>query len=135
MAFARHAYRLTQAQILDHVWGYDSWPESNLVAVYVTYLRRKFKQLKVPVEIKSIRGVGYLADSHDVERIVLRSDTGTPVTVGDVAKVVISHTPRRGDVGYNNKLEAIEGYTDILRPILRREPLEQPNDNQRVGLP
>ena len=51
---------LTQAQILDHVWGYDSWPESNLVAVYVTYLRRKFKQLKVPVEIKSIRGVGYL---------------------------------------------------------------------------
>src|SRR5437870_3814610 len=30
------------------------------VAVYVTYLRRKFKQLKVPVEIKSIRGVGYL---------------------------------------------------------------------------
>src|SRR2546425_11591785 len=57
----RHEGRvLTQAQILDHVWGYDSWPESNLVAVYVTYLRRKFKQLKVPVEIKSIRGVGYL---------------------------------------------------------------------------
>ena len=51
---------LTQAQILDHVWGYDSWPESNLVAVYVTYLRRKFKQLNVPVEIKSVRGVGYL---------------------------------------------------------------------------
>src|SRR6266540_1055897 len=57
----RHEGRvLTQAQILDHVWGYDSWPESNLVAVYVTYLRRKFKQLKVPVDIKIIRGVGYL---------------------------------------------------------------------------
>jgi two-component system OmpR family response regulator len=56
----RHEGRvLTQAQILDHVWGYDSWPESNLVAVYVTYLRRKFKQLKVPVEIKAVRGVGY----------------------------------------------------------------------------
>lgn len=51
---------LTQAQILDHVWGYDSWPESNLVAVYVTYLRRKFRRLNVPLEIKSIRGVGYL---------------------------------------------------------------------------
>ena len=51
---------LTQAQILDHVWGYDSWPESNLVAVYVTYLRRKFRRLKIPLEIKSIRGVGYL---------------------------------------------------------------------------
>jgi DNA-binding response OmpR family regulator len=51
---------LTQAQILDHVWGYDSWPESNLVAVYVTYLRRKFRTLGIPLEIKSIRGVGYL---------------------------------------------------------------------------
>ncbi len=51
---------LSQAQILDHVWGYDSWPESNLVAVYVTYLRRKFKQLRVPVQIKAIRGVGYV---------------------------------------------------------------------------
>lgn len=51
---------LSQAQILDHVWGYESWPESNLVAVYVTYLRRKFKQLRVPVEIKAVRGVGYM---------------------------------------------------------------------------
>ncbi len=57
----RHEGRvLTQAQILDHVWGYDSWPESNLVAVYVTYLRRKFRRLDIPMEIKSIRGVGYL---------------------------------------------------------------------------
>jgi two-component system response regulator MprA len=54
---------MTQAQILDHVWGYDSWPESNLVAVYVTYLRRKFKQLKVPVQIRAIRGVGYVLGS------------------------------------------------------------------------
>ncbi|HVP05333.1 MAG TPA: response regulator transcription factor [Dehalococcoidia bacterium] len=51
---------LSQSQILDHVWGYDSWPESNLVAVYVTYLRRKFKQLNIPVQIKAIRGVGYV---------------------------------------------------------------------------
>jgi DNA-binding response OmpR family regulator len=51
---------LTQSQLLDHVWGYESWPESNLVAVYVTYLRRKFKQLSIPLEIKSVRGVGYI---------------------------------------------------------------------------
>lgn len=54
---------LRQAQILDHVWGYDSWPESNLVPVYVTYLRRKFKQLHVPVVIKPIRGVGYVMEA------------------------------------------------------------------------
>jgi len=51
---------LSQAQILDHVWGYESWPESNLVAVYVTYLRRKFKLMRVPLQIKAIRGVGYV---------------------------------------------------------------------------
>src|SRR5437867_3731182 len=56
----RHEGRvLTRTQILDHVWGYESWPESNLVPVYVTYLRRKFKRLGIPVEIRSVRGVGY----------------------------------------------------------------------------
>jgi two-component system OmpR family response regulator len=51
---------LSQNQILDHVWGYESWPESNILPVYVTYLRRKFKRLKVPVEIKAVRGAGYV---------------------------------------------------------------------------
>src|SRR5947208_2667181 len=41
---------LSQSQILDHVWGYDSWPESTLVAVYVTYLRRNFKRLQIPID-------------------------------------------------------------------------------------
>jgi DNA-binding response OmpR family regulator len=51
---------LSQTQILEHVWGYDEWPESNLVAVYVTYLRRKFKQFAVPIQIKAVRGFGYV---------------------------------------------------------------------------
>jgi DNA-binding response OmpR family regulator len=51
---------VTQSQILDHVWGYDAWPDSNLVPVYVTYLRRKFKLYKIPVQINAIRGVGYV---------------------------------------------------------------------------
>jgi DNA-binding response OmpR family regulator len=51
---------VTQSQILDHVWGYDSWPDSNLVPVYVTYLRRKFKLFKIPLQINAIRGVGYV---------------------------------------------------------------------------
>jgi len=54
---------LSRTQILDHVWGYESWPESNLVPVYVTYLRRKFRRLSIPLEIKSIRGVGYILGS------------------------------------------------------------------------
>jgi DNA-binding response OmpR family regulator len=51
---------VSQSHILDHVWGYDSWPESNLIPVYVTYLRRKFKAFQVPVQIIAIRGVGYI---------------------------------------------------------------------------
>jgi DNA-binding response OmpR family regulator len=51
---------VTQSQILDHVWGYDSWPDSNLIPVYVTYLRRKFKTFRIPVQINAIRGVGYI---------------------------------------------------------------------------
>ena len=51
---------LTRTQILDHVWGYETWPESNLIPVYVTYLRRKFRRFAVPLEIRSVRGVGYV---------------------------------------------------------------------------
>jgi DNA-binding response OmpR family regulator len=57
---------LSRTQILDHVWGYESWPESNLVPVYVTYLRRKFARLNIPVEIRSVRGVGYVLGGDDV---------------------------------------------------------------------
>jgi DNA-binding response OmpR family regulator len=46
-------------QILDHLWGYDYDSESNLVDVYVAYLRRKVdKGHKRPL-IRTVRGVGY----------------------------------------------------------------------------
>jgi DNA-binding response OmpR family regulator len=46
---------LSQAQLLDRVWGYDHEPGSNVVEVYVGYLRRKVDaQL-----IETVRGVGY----------------------------------------------------------------------------
>ena len=32
---------LTRTQILDHIWGYDYATDSNLVDVYMAYLRRK----------------------------------------------------------------------------------------------
>src|SRR5690606_31655152 len=40
----------------------------------------------------SIRGVGYLQSPEDIKAVVLRSDDGTPITVGDVARLVRSHT-------------------------------------------
>ncbi len=62
-----------------------------------------------------IRGVGYLTNPREIQDVVLRSEGGTPVTVGDVARVVISHTPRRGDVGHNLKPEIVEGFVLLRR--------------------
>jgi len=50
---------VTRTQILDHVWGYDYSPDSNLVDVYVTYLRRKVDRGHDRKLIRTVRGVGY----------------------------------------------------------------------------
>jgi DNA-binding response OmpR family regulator len=54
--FFRHPGQvLAREQLLSHVWGYDFDPGSNIVDVYVGYLRRKLgKDL-----ITSVRGMGY----------------------------------------------------------------------------
>jgi cobalt-zinc-cadmium resistance protein CzcA len=63
----------------------------------------------------TVRSVGYLKDAEDVKSIVLRSEQGTPVTVGDVARVLLSHTPRRGSVGMNLEPEIAEGFVLLRR--------------------
>ena len=50
---------VTRTHILDHVWGYDYSPESNLVDVYVTYLRRKVDRGHSRSLIRTVRGSGY----------------------------------------------------------------------------
>src|SRR3970040_753354 len=50
---------VTRTQILDHVWGYDYSPDSNLVDVYVTYLRRKIDRGRERKLIRTVRGAGY----------------------------------------------------------------------------
>jgi heavy metal efflux system protein len=63
----------------------------------------------------AIRGVGYVRSPQDVQAIVLKSEGGTPVTVGDVSRVVLSHTPRLGAVGYNLEGEVAEGFALLRR--------------------
>ncbi len=45
----------SREQILDHVWGYGHDPQSNIVDVYIGYLRRKIDSHR----IETIRGIGY----------------------------------------------------------------------------
>jgi len=54
--FFRHAGQvLSREQLLSHVWGYDYDPGSNVVDVYVGYLRKKLGG----DNIKTVRGMGY----------------------------------------------------------------------------
>ena len=54
--FFRHPGQvLTREQLLSHVWGYDFDPSSNIVDVYVGYLRKKLGKGR----ITSVRGMGY----------------------------------------------------------------------------
>jgi DNA-binding response OmpR family regulator len=46
---------LTREQLLSRVWGYDHDPGSNVVDVYVGYLRKKLG----PERIQTVRGMGY----------------------------------------------------------------------------
>lgn len=51
---------LQREQILDHVWGYDSEVETNVVDVYIRYLRNKLKPFNKERTIETVRGVGYV---------------------------------------------------------------------------
>ena len=58
--FMRHPGQvLSRQQILDGVWGYSFDPRSNLVDVYVGYLRRKLTEAGAPHVLTTVRGMGY----------------------------------------------------------------------------
>jgi len=51
---------LSREQILEHVWGFDYFGDTNVVDVYIRYLRQKIdKPFDSPL-IQTIRGVGYV---------------------------------------------------------------------------
>jgi heavy metal response regulator len=50
---------LTRTQIAEQVWGYDFDANSNVVDVYIRYLRRKVDDAFEPKLIQTVRGVGY----------------------------------------------------------------------------
>jgi two-component system, OmpR family, copper resistance phosphate regulon response regulator CusR len=68
-ALAEHFFRnpgqvLSREQLLSHVWGYDFDPGSNIIDVYVGYLRKKLGKKR----IANVRGMGYRLDE-DVPEI------------------------------------------------------------------
>lgn len=50
---------LTRQQIMDHVWGYDYETMTNVVDIYIHYLRNKIDRDFGKKLIRTVRGVGY----------------------------------------------------------------------------
>lgn len=58
--FLRHPNQvLSRQQLLSGVWGYDFEPNTNVVEVYVGYLRKKLSRPGSPAPIDTVRSVGY----------------------------------------------------------------------------
>ena len=51
---------LTRDQILERVWGYDFMGDSNIIEVYIRYLRLKLEAENEQRLIQTVRGVGYV---------------------------------------------------------------------------
>ncbi|HBB31381.1 MAG TPA: DNA-binding response regulator [Cyanobacteria bacterium UBA8803] len=51
---------LTRDQILERVWGYDFMGDSNIIEVYVRYLRLKLEANGEKRLVQTVRGVGYV---------------------------------------------------------------------------
>jgi two-component system, OmpR family, copper resistance phosphate regulon response regulator CusR len=64
--FMRNAGRvLTRPMLAEHVWGLDFDSESNIVDVYVGYLRRKVDAPGEPRLLRTVRGAGYALGADD----------------------------------------------------------------------
>jgi cobalt-zinc-cadmium resistance protein CzcA len=86
-----------------------------------------------------IRGVGAARVPADIGEVVIRTGDELPITVADVARLIQSHTPRRGTVGLDLEPEIVEGFVLLRRGENPTEVLggihERIRDLQEHGLP
>lgn len=87
-----------------------------------------------------IRGVGLIRSEADIRSIVVRSEGGTPVFVGDVATVRVGHAVRQGASLKDGKGEAVGGIVLMLRGENSRQVVRRLEDkvaeiNQAKVLP
>ncbi len=73
----------------------------------------------------TIRGLGRLADEHDISNVVVATRGGTPIHLHDVAQVTIGAMPREGAVSRDGRGETLSGMIVMLkgsngRDVVRR---------------
>ncbi len=62
-----------------------------------------------------IRGIGLLRTPQEIQDVVVAMRGKAPVTIGDVARVVQSHTPRQGSVGMDDQNDVVQGIVLLKR--------------------
>lgn len=61
--FFRHPHQVFSSEhMMEKVWGLDSEAEMDVVWTYIGFLRKKLKQIGADVEIRTIRGAGYVLE-------------------------------------------------------------------------
>ncbi|WP_284141740.1 MULTISPECIES: response regulator transcription factor [unclassified Virgibacillus] len=56
---------MTREQLIEQVWGFDYFGDTNVVDVYIRYVRKKIDKDKQTPTIQTIRGVGYIIKDLD----------------------------------------------------------------------
>ena len=65
--FIRSPKQIMSAEmIMEHIWGWESEAEINVIWVNISYLRKKLTEIGANAEIKATRNVGYSLESTDV---------------------------------------------------------------------
>ena len=61
---------LSREQVLNAVWGYDYYGDTNVIDVYIRYLRKKVDAGENSTYIQTVRGVGYVLkeQGHEAEK-------------------------------------------------------------------
>lgn len=49
-------------QFMEHIWGWDSEAEINVVWVNISYLRKQLQKLSSKMQIRAVRGAGYVLE-------------------------------------------------------------------------
>ena len=59
----RPGFIVTIDEFMSHVWGLDSDVDISVVWVHISNIRKKLAAIKVPIEIRFVKGAGYLLEA------------------------------------------------------------------------
>ena len=87
-----------------------------------------------------VRGVGLIRSMAQIRNTMLSANNGSPVRIGDIAKVTVGHEPRLGIAGQDNDNDVVEGIVLMHRgekalPVVRRVEAEVQKLNAGGTLP